>query len=304
MVRKRLSAWHKRIIIAVLAAVASFTVSLILPHHSNTPEATSQQPANQDTVISVQAGTKKRVDKLKASMLSSWEQQAEAKSLLVSAPAKFRGTTINDVKLSRASGKYIALTFDDGPWPQYTEQVLDILKREKVKGTFFVVGKMLEAYPQVAVRVATEGHSLANHTWHHWYHFFNEKAAAFEIDKTNELIYKTTGVTTTLFRPPGGILTNGLAAYARKKKFTVVMWSADSKDYTRPSVAGLVNNVMRPSKPGGIVLMHDGGGNRSRTVEALPQIIARFRQQGYKFVTVSELMELQEKEKNTITAKS
>ena len=287
----------------MLAAVASFTVSLVLPHNSNTPQAISQQPENSNTIISAQAGTKQRWDKLKSSMLDSWKQQAEAKSLLVSAPARYRGTTINDAKLSRASQKVIALTFDDGPWPKYTEQVLDILKREKVKGTFFVVGKMLQAYPQIAMRVATEGHSIANHTWHHWYHFFNEKAAAFEIDKTNELIYKTTGVTTTLFRPPGGILTNGLAAYAKKKNFTVVMWSADSKDYTRPSVPGLVNNVMRPSKSGGIVLMHDGGGDRSQTVAALPQIIAKFKKQGYRFVTVSELLELQEKEKNTITAK-
>jgi peptidoglycan-N-acetylglucosamine deacetylase len=87
---------------------------------------------------------------------------------------------------------------------------------------------------------------------------------------------------------------NGLVAYARGEKYAVVMWSSDSTDYKLPPVPKLVNNVMKDSKPGGIVLMHDGGGNRSRTVQALPEIISNFRKQGYRFVTIPELLELED----------
>ncbi|WP_272819323.1 polysaccharide deacetylase family protein, partial [Scytonema hofmannii] len=136
-----------------------------------------------------------------------------------------------------------------------------------------------------------------------------KKAAAFEIETTSDLIYKTTGVKTTLFRPPGGMMHNGLVNYAKNQKHTVVMWSADSIDYSRPAVPRLVRNVMRDSEPGGIVLMHDGGGNRTKTIQALPQIISNFQKQGYRFVTVPELLEMEDNgiklaaaKKNTLAA--
>ncbi|MGH2414970.1 MAG: polysaccharide deacetylase family protein, partial [Brasilonema sp.] len=134
------------------------------------------------------------------------------------------------------------------------------------------------------------------HTWHHWYHYFNPQAAAYEIDSTTDLIYQVTGAKTTLFRPPGGMMHNGVAAYAKNRSYSIIMWSADSIDYSRPAVPKLIKNVMRDSKPGGIVLMHDGGGNRSKTVQALPQIISNFRKQGYRFVTVPELLEIENQE--------
>ncbi len=89
---------------------------------------------------------------------------------------------------------------------------------------------------------------------------------------------------------------NGLVGYAKAQKYTVVMWSADSTDYKLPAVPKLINNVIKDSRPGGIVLMHDGGGNRSRTVQALPEIISNLRKQGYRFVTVPELLEIEDKE--------
>lgn len=153
------------------------------------------------------------------------------------------------------------------------------------------------------MQIVAEGHAIGNHTWHHWYHFLNQQTAAFEIDRTANLISQITGMSTTLFRPPGGILSNGPAAYARKKNYTIVMWSDDSQDYRRPSVNTLVNRVLKQAKPGGIVLMHDGGGNRARTVAALPQIISQLKQRGYSFVTIPELLEIQSKEQNLQTSK-
>ncbi|MGC1394336.1 MAG: polysaccharide deacetylase family protein, partial [Coleofasciculaceae cyanobacterium] len=117
---------------------------------------------------------------------------------------------------------------------------------------------------------------------------------ARELDETAKLVYKTTGVKTVLFRPPAGILNNGLVATAQAKKYAVIMWSVDSKDWlTRGSTSqSLVESVLKDVKPGGIVLMHDGGGDRTTTVQALPQIITQLKKQGYTFVSVPELLEI------------
>ena len=235
-------------------------------------------------------------------MLTTWEKEATAKGLSVGVPASFLGTTIEEAKLS-SNKKVIALTFDDGPWPETTAQVLDILKKNDIKATFCVIGQNVKNFPDIMKRVVAEGHAVANHTWHHWYHSMSPQTAAYEIDNTTDIIYKTTGVKTNMFRPPGGIMTNGVAAYAKNSKYALIMWSSDSVDYSRPSVPRLISNVFREAKPGGIVLMHDGGGNRSQTVQALPTIIDNFRKQGYSFVTVPELLEMQDQEQKIIANK-
>lgn len=112
----------------------------------------------------------------------------------------------------RNNEKVIALGIDDGPWPKTTLEMLDILKQNDVKVTFFWVGQALQANPDLAKREVGEGHAIGNHTWHHWYRRMDEATAKSEIDRTADLIYKTTGVKTALFRPPGGFLNNGLAA--------------------------------------------------------------------------------------------
>jgi len=229
----------------------------------------------------------------------AWAQQAETLPI----PAKFYAKVIQDVKPLRQN-KVIALTFDDGPWPGTTFQVLDILKKEGIKATFFWVGQNLQDHPKIAQQVVADGHAIGNHTWHHWYRHMNQSMAAHEIDATAELIYKTTGVKTLVFRPPGGLLNNGVADYAKKKNYVIVKWSIDSMDYNRLTPQKLVNNVMRKAKPGGIVLMHDGGGNRPVTVQALPQIIAKLKEQGYSFVTVPKLLEMNEKEESGTVAKT
>ncbi|WP_313888527.1 polysaccharide deacetylase family protein [Nostoc spongiaeforme] len=210
-------------------------------------------------------------------------------------PAKFQGKTLYKVEPSNQE-KVIALTVDDGPWPKTTLQMLDIFKANNVKVTFFWVGSALQANPEIAKRVVAEGHAIGNHTWHHWYKNMDAATAKKEIDRTSDLIYKTTGVKTTLFRPPGGFLNNGLAAYAKSQKYSVVMWSLTSADTDpRAKPQAFVKNVLKGAKPGAIVLMHDGGGDRHRTLEALPQIITGLKQQGYRFVTIPELLQESEK---------
>ena len=288
--------WTPRILIILIALSGTLSLGLIMLFKPNASEAQNSQNVNDATV---NVGTQKRVEQLKTEMLTIWQQAASAKGVITDVPKRFQGVTIQAANLP-ASPKTIALTFDDGPWPGSTAQVLDILKKNDVKGTFFVVGQNVKNYPDLTRRVVAEGHTIANHTWHHWYHFMNPQTAAYEVANTTDLIYKTTGIKTSLFRPPGGIMHNGVVNYAKANKYAIIMWSSDSIDYSRPGVPRLINNIFREAKPGGIVLMHDGGGNRSQTVQALPEIISRFRKQGYKFVTIPELLEMQDKHQTLI----
>ena len=138
--------------------------------------------------------------------------------------------------------------------------------------------------------MVAEGDAIGNHTWSHSYQKMDYITAGREIDDTAAIIYKTTGVKTFFFRPPGGILTNGVADYAKKKNYVLVMWSNDPMDYRPLPAEKLLANVLRKVKSGDIILMHDGGGKHSATIKALPDIIAKLKQQGYKFVTVPELL--------------
>lgn len=189
-----------------------------------------------------------------------------------------------------ASDRLIALTFDDGPNPEYTPQVLETLARYGVRATFFWVGQELERNPEVARAVLTAGHVAGNHTWTHRTAPANELQAQRELQSTQQLL-EAAGGSGRLFRPPGGRLNNGLADWALREGYTVVMWSAQSNDW-EPSVGSqqIVDNVLGAARPGAIVLLHDGGGNRSRTVAALPAILEGLQVQGYRFVTIPEML--------------
>ncbi|MEH2066282.1 MAG: polysaccharide deacetylase family protein [Nostoc sp.] len=301
MINNKPILWTPAKLVGLLALCSSFSLSLIFLIKINLFKALSQQSVNVNN-ITADVGTQQRVEELKAAMLTSWQQQAQVKGFSDSIPSSFQGAIIDSAKLSPPQ-KVIALTFDDGPWPESTAEVLDILKKNQIKATFFVIGQNVKNYPDLLKQEIAEGHVIGNHTWHHWYQFLNPQAAAYEIDQTANLIYKITGLKTNLFRPPGGIMHNGVVDYARNSKYAIVLWSSDSIDYSRPAVPKLIHNVFREAKPGGIVLMHDGGGNRSKTVQALPEIIANFRKQGYSFVTIPELLEMEDKNQKLIVNK-
>lgn len=286
--------WPQGILIILLCLTGTLGIGLMMLVRANTSKAQNNQRIKINK-IAANTGTQQRIEKFKAAMLTTWQKEAQAKGIITDVPSRFQGATIKFATLP-PNQKVIALTFDDGPWPKSTAQVLDILKKNNIPGTFFVVGQNVKNYPDLTRRIVAEGHSIANHTWHHWYHHMNAQAAAYEVANTTDIIFKTTGVKSGLFRPPGGIMTNGVVSYARNNKYAIIMWSSDSIDYSRPAVPRLINNIFKSAKPGGIVLMHDGGGDRTHTVQALPEIISRFRKQGYKFVTVPELLEMQDQQ--------
>lgn len=207
-------------------------------------------------------------------------------------PAAFRGQVVYDVTPANGE-KVLALTFDDGPWPETTEEVLTILERFEVPATFFVTGRQVERFPHLAQRMVMSGHAIANHSWTHPMETMDSETAIRELEGTNRLIEQATGVRPALFRPPGGNLNTRLVDYAKRARFAVMMWSADSEDYY-VSTPLIVDNVLQAVRPGGIVLFHDGGGDQQATVEALPQLLATLSRLGYRFVTVPELLHLEQ----------
>ncbi|WP_392482914.1 polysaccharide deacetylase family protein [Nostoc sp. C110] len=282
MSNRKLSPFLKVATIALLAGMGSVGISLL---------AGTTKPKGENAKTN-----------LGKAMSADAQSITSATDQMNKVPKTFQGTIVYQAKL-KANEKVIALTFDDGPGPKNTAQILEILKKNNIKATFFMLGQMVKYFPQVAKQVAADGHVIGNHTWHHWYFKMDEATAASEIDRTADIIYKTTGEKTTLFRPPGGFLNNGLAQYARNEKYAVMMWSEQSGDAERhsPQVPMLVKNVLKYAKPGAIVLLHDGGGNRSKSVKALPEMIAGLKAQGYRFVTIPQLLEMQAQEESAVT---
>jgi peptidoglycan-N-acetylglucosamine deacetylase len=208
-------------------------------------------------------------------------------------PKYFQAKIIKSLPLGKPD-KVIALTFDDGPWPETTEKILATLKQEKIEATFFMIGQPLKSFPEIGKKVLADGHVVANHTMHHWYKQMSPLVAQREIEDTARIIKEVLNVETDYFRPPGGMLNNGLVAYALSRNQSVAMWSIDSGDSRphRPTPAAMIDTVVSQATPGGIVLMHDGGGSHNNTAKALPVIINKLRAQGYKFVTIPALLEL------------
>ncbi len=180
-----------------------------------------------------------------------------------------------------SKGKRVALTFDDGP-STYTPQVLSILKRHHVKGTFFEIGEQVSSTSRLVTKA---GEEIADHSYRHETDPSRSSMAA-----TNSAIRRVTGFEPCLFRPPGGAFNSRVVGDARALGMTTVIWDVDPRDWSTPGTNAIYSRVVSATRPGSIVLMHDGGGNRSETVAALPRIIKTLRGRGYHFVTVSKLL--------------
>lgn len=201
------------------------------------------------------------------------------------------GQIVWDIKTDE---KVVALTFDDGPHPKYTGEVMDLLAQYDARATFFVVGEHAAKNPDVILRMHEERHELANHTYTHPFNASVQEVMK-EIKQTNEVIFSITGDDLKLFRPVEGQYTDALIEAVAEEGYTVVMWSwhQDTEDWKDPGVKKIVDTVLSGTKQGNVVLFHDGGGNRQQTVEALAEILPELKKQGYRFVTISELLKIQ-----------
>jgi len=199
--------------------------------------------------------------------------------------------------------KKIAISFDDGPDPQWTPKILDILKEKKAPGIFFVIGDQANKRPDILKREYAEGHEIGNHTYFHpKFDEISHTQIRWELNLTQRLIESTLGVKTILFRPPYGIDHQPEYAeevaqlpLAQEMGYLIVGQRIDPDDWSlrggKPIPAKeIVDSVLRQADNGNIILLHDGGGDRTQTVAALPQIIDTLRDKGYQLVSVSDLI--------------
>lgn len=196
-----------------------------------------------------------------------------------------------------SSSRQVALTFDDGPDVYFTTQILDILKKEDVKATFFVIGERAQAHPEMVKRIVNEGHVIGNHTWDHPYlPKSTSQKVHYEISKTDEFLDSLLGFHPTIFRPPYGAVSPEIIKETSSLGYSIINWSVDTRDWAGTSPEQIMGYVKKEIYPGGIILQHCAGGkkdNLSNTVKALPVIISTLRSQKYKFVSIPELLQIQ-----------
>lgn len=198
---------------------------------------------------------------------------------------KFRGPEV----------KQVALTFDDVPDPRFTPRVLDELKKQGVKATFFIVGSRAKKHPDLVRRIHREGHVIGNHSFSHPL-FKNRSVAQFqsEIQRTERIIQSIVGYKPKLIRPPYGEINEGQVKWAKQNGYKIINWNVDSLDWKGIDKDKVKKNVLSAVVPGSIVLQHAGGGLGSTlngSIEAIPEIIQTLRKRGYHFVSLTELLQ-------------
>ncbi|USG68348.1 polysaccharide deacetylase family protein [Brevibacillus ruminantium] len=195
------------------------------------------------------------------------------------------------------TNKVVALTFDDGPDPKYTPIILEVLHRNKVPATFFVLGSQADKFPTIMQWIKKAGHEIGNHGYHHDdLHKLTEQEIYDEIKLGEKSILRTTGVLAQYYRPPGGVMTHDVMSAVQSSGYDIIHWSIDPRDWSLSRTAShIAKSVKSNVAPGDIILFHDGGLNQRQTIAALQELITDLRAQGYRFVTVSQLLDVQGK---------
>ncbi len=194
--------------------------------------------------------------------------------------------------------KVIALTFDDGPWPDTTGQILDILEQNDAKATFFTIGNQIESHSDTVKRAHDAGHQICTHTWDHAsgsgqgvnLTYMSADEQVTEVQKGMDAISAATGAEASrVMRAPGGNFFGELVWTLQPYITAEIGWNVDTEDWRRPGADVIAERILS-AQPGDVILMHDGGGDRSQTVEALRQALPVLKEKGYRFVTVDELL--------------
>jgi peptidoglycan-N-acetylglucosamine deacetylase len=194
------------------------------------------------------------------------------------------------IHVGSARARDIALTFDDGP-SIYTPRILHVLAQWHVPATFFVIGREAKAYPQFVRAEARAGNEVGDHTeTHPPMSALPAGGQQAQIVDAANAIRAAGAPSPHLWRPPYGLFNSSTISILHSLKMLMVMWTVDTRDYARPGVSRIQYIALSGARPGAIILMHDGGGNRSETVAALPKIIAALRRRGFKLVTVPQLL--------------
>ena len=260
------------------------SVGLVMPQ---APVSESWQSPNKLTVAAT-------LDKLRAEDGPAWLAALGAPSSSVLRRAALSPEQV-DRMLARSivfhgdvRRKEIALTFDDGPHPGFTQRLLLALHDLSVPATFFVVGKQVEKYPELARLIDGMGYQIGNHTYNHCSLLkIPANYVPTEVIACGYAVKAAIGVTPKYFRPPGGEFDKPVAEEVAGMGYRMLLWTDDPGDFARPSVDQIVKRVVAHATPGGVILLHDG---IEETIEALPRIVAELRQAGYEFVGVDEIV--------------
>ena len=203
-------------------------------------------------------------------------------------PPKEPAITFNSVHVD---GPYIAMTFDDGPSAALTPKLLDVLAAHHIKATFFVLGENIAEHPEVVARAAREGHEIASHSWSHPnFAKMSLESIRSQLQRTDDEIKNATGNRPTLFRPPYGSITPREKQWIHDEfGYEIILWDVDPLDWKRPGPAIVRSRILKETRPGSIVLSHD---IHPGTIEAMPSTFDELQAKGFKFVTVSELIDM------------
>lgn len=186
----------------------------------------------------------------------------------------------------------IAMTFDDGPHPKQTEEILNILDKYNVKATFFVIGVNVKNYGKSLDSVIKKGHEIGNHTYsHHVLKSMSKENILDEISNTENELLRQYGYEPKLLRPPCGAYDSTLIDIATENEMKIVLWNIDTEDWAHTSVDNITKNVLKNVRGGDIILFHDYISGKTNTAAALDILIPRLKEMGYEFVTVSELLQ-------------
>lgn len=185
----------------------------------------------------------------------------------------------------------IALTFDDGPHPQYTDRILEVLEREGVRATFFVIGSNVRLYPEITKRVLAAGHEIGNHTYSHpLVPLTATEELEREVEQTDTLLLSLGIPRPVFFRPPQGKFPPDAEGFLERTGKIAVLWSIDTRDWAHTETEQMIREVEEKVGGGDIILFHDFVGGKTNTVDAIKKLIPTLRERGYQFVTLSELL--------------
>jgi peptidoglycan-N-acetylglucosamine deacetylase len=186
-------------------------------------------------------------------------------------------------------GPYIAMTYDDGPHGANTPRLLEMLKQRGIKATFFCVGQCVAEYPEIAKRIADEGHEIASHSWSHpQLSSMSEASVRDQLEKTHQAIKQATGIAPKVFRPPYGAFTARQRNWANAVYgYKIILWDVDPLDWKIRSASHVESEILKQTVSGSIILSHD---IHKSTIDAMPSTLDALLAKGYKFVTVSELL--------------